>query len=133
MHTNRINYPKLFLNYLMIHVFKKILFTCRHSLKFTALEILKFPSGIWKNISALYLSLESRVNASSTIIISFSETETETGNVCSSSRVWLSDLNTVISTCSGYSLRHRSDTCECCRNCTKFTLSESQHPHMKQY
>ena len=54
--------------------------------------------------------MESRINASLTIITAFSEAKT--GNVCLSSGVWLSDLNTLISTCSGYSLGHRSDTCE---------------------
>ena len=85
-----------------------------YSLKFTVPEILKLPLGIWKKISVLYLLFESRVNASLTIIIAFSETET--GKVCSSLRVPLSDLNTLISTCLGYSLGHRSDTCENCRN-----------------
>ena len=70
------------------------------------------------------------MNASSTIIITFSETET--GKVCSSSRVPLSDLNTLISTCSGYSLGHRSDTCENTRNYTKFTVSTNQQQHTNE-
>ena len=81
-----------------------------HSLKFTAL---KLPKEI-KDISTLYLVLDSRVNAFSIVMIAFFETET--GKVFAFSRIQLSDLNTLISTCSGYSLGHRSDTCENCRN-----------------
>ena len=76
--------------------------------------------------------MESRVNPFSTIITAFSEAKT--GNICSSSGVWLSDLNILISTCSGYSLGHRSDTCEylinyICKIYIKSFANEASYVH----